>query len=296
MSRIKSKVPLDDTSYIDFETSTFRYYENGTMKNIDLNAEERIILKYLCYKYNSKVYNYNIFEVLRGRPYDAGNDDLQFLSKKIYTLRQKVSNGTRQFIEMPKNGCYCLPLKSSPFEDDYQDDPIRQRNDGFNESDEDNIAFVRKALKNQDCQAFDIISVLAYYCANGPIKELIESRLSDDSNFVLRMILPEPANGENLEKWFIGFNQESMAIFETFESWTKRYSGRFLLHYTNLPIVDRIYINKTEKKMLVEHLSIPKSTNKALRKEYSKDTTQQIYDSFEEQFERIWNEFSYSFK
>lgn len=171
-----------------------------------------------------------------------------------------------------------------------------KRNDGFNESDEDNIAFVRKALENQECQAFDIISVLAYYCAIGRVRELIKSRLSDDSNFVLRMILPDPKNGENLEKWFLGFDKETMAIFKTFESWAKRYPDRFLLHYTDLPIADRMYINKTEKKMLVEHLSIPRSTNQALQEEYNKTTTPQIYDAFEDQFERIWTEFSYSFK
>lgn len=169
-------------------------------------------------------------------------------------------------------------------------------NDGFNESDEYNIAFVRETLKNPDCQALDIISVLAYYCANGRIKELIESRISDDSNFVMRMILPEPKNGENLEKWFLNFNKETMSIFKTFESWAKRYPGRFLLRYTDLPIADRMYINKTENKMLVEHLSIPRSTNQALQEEYNKTTTPQIYDAFEEQFERIWTEFSYSFK
>ena len=171
-----------------------------------------------------------------------------------------------------------------------------KRNDGFNESDENNIAFVRKALENQSCRSLDIISVLAYYCAIGRLRELIKTRLSDDSNFILRMILPNPINGENLEKWFIGFEQESMVIFKTFESWTKRYPGRFLLHYTNLPIADRIYINKFEKRMLVEHLSIPRSTNQALQEEYSKTTTPQIYDAFEDQFERIWTEFSDSFK
>lgn len=171
-----------------------------------------------------------------------------------------------------------------------------KRNDGFNESDEDNIAFVRKALESHECQAFDIISVLAYYCAIGRVRELIKSRLSDDSNFVLRMILPDPKNGENLEKWFLGFDKETMTIFKTFESWAKRYPDRFLLHYTDLPIADRMYINKTEKKMLVEHLSIPRSTNQALQEEYNKTTTPQIYDAFEDQFERIWTEFSYSFK
>ena len=121
-------------------------------------------------------------------------------------------------------------------------------------------------------------------------------RLSDESNFVLRMILPNQTNGKNLEKWFIGFDQESMAIFKTFESWTKRYPGRFLLHYTDLPIVDRMYINKTEAKMLVEHLSIPRSTNQAIQEEYSRATTPQIYNAFEDQFERIWTKFSDSFK
>ena len=171
-----------------------------------------------------------------------------------------------------------------------------KRNDGFNESDEDNIAFVRKALENQECQAFDIISVLAYYCAIGRVSELIKNRLSDDSNFVMRMILPDPKNGEKLEKWFLGFDKETMAIFKTFESWAKRYPDRFLLHYTDLPIADRMYINKTEKKMLVEHLSIPRSTNQALKEEYNKTTTPQIYDAFEDQFERIWTEYSDSFK
>lgn len=171
-----------------------------------------------------------------------------------------------------------------------------KRNDGFKELDEDNIAFIRKALENQACQSLDILSVLAYYCAIGRVKELIKVRLSDESNFVLRMILPNQTNGKNLEKWFIGFDQESMAIFKTFESWTKRYPGRFLLHYTDLPIVDRMYINKTEAKMLVEHLSIPRSTNQAIQEEYSRATTPQIYNAFEDQFERIWTEFSDSFK
>ncbi len=158
--------------------------------------------------------------------------------------------------------------------------------------DSTNISYFSGLLRNKECNEINMISVLAYYCANGTVSKLIKDRLSDDSGFVLKMVLPNPQNVDNLERWYIGFEEAVLNSFKIFESWVEKFPNRFLLHYTDLPISDRMYINRTGKEMLVEHLSIPQDTNLSLQNIYSTSLCPDIYIAFERQFDEIWKEYS----
>lgn len=183
-----------------------------------------------------------------------------------------------------------LSIKGIKYADQVSYDIVKEKIDAF--SDEAKVSFFSSILRNKECVEVNMISLLAYYCAHGAVSRLIKDRLNDDTGFVLKMILPNPENVANLQKWYVGFEEVALNSFKIFESWVKMYPGRFLLHYTDLPIADRMYINKTEMIMLVEHLSIPQDTNLSIQNIYSASTSSDIYNTFEQQFDEIWKNYS----
>jgi len=123
MPRLRSEIYLDDICYIDFDTHTVRCYDKkGEVQNTSLTADECIALKFLCKNYTRRVHSYDIFEAIKGRPFNEAIDDTHDLSSKISRLRKKLrseyDNKYTDYIVNFGRSSFQLPLKESPFEDD----------------------------------------------------------------------------------------------------------------------------------------------------------------------------------
>lgn len=124
MAKLKTKVYLDSdkTSFIDFESHTFRYYnEDGELTNNKLTANQCIALQYLCLNHERSVPRAEIYEFVYGKPFDRDNPvacrDLTLL---ISGLRSKlrIKKGDNSFIISPERLEFQLPLEGSIFEDE----------------------------------------------------------------------------------------------------------------------------------------------------------------------------------
>lgn len=118
MKKLKTRIFLDDTSYIDFESSAFRYYDlDEKLENKDLNANERIALQFLCKNYNRSVNSSEIFEEVYGRPFVKSTDG-RMMTVFMYNLRRKVKKGDFKYIESSSDCSFKLLIKHSPFENE----------------------------------------------------------------------------------------------------------------------------------------------------------------------------------
>lgn len=124
MAKLKTKVYLDSdkTSFIDFESHTFRYYnEDGELINNKLTANQCIALQYLCLNHERSVPRAEIYKFVYGKPFDRDNPDAcRELTKFISDLRSKlrIKNGDNSFIISPERLEFQLPLEGSIFEDE----------------------------------------------------------------------------------------------------------------------------------------------------------------------------------
>lgn len=159
--------------------------------------------------------------------------------------------------------------------------------------DSDYLSFIIEMLKNERCINIGIISVLAFYCVSGEVANLIRNRLYDDSDFTIRLILPNPKNIQALKNWYTNLDSALLAVFNVFQEWNREFPGRFQIHYTDLPITDRMYIDQSNEIMLVDHLSIPEDTNVCTSEIISKNDSSTAYNNNSVRFERIWKEYSY---
>lgn len=115
------KVGLDGSAYINFDEHM--YYFNINKKGIKLSFLEIQILKCLCSAYNTGdgiVENYKIFKFINGYDFDRNKNNMQDITRKISTLRKKITeDGTqhsKEYIESPRNGTFKIILPESPFE------------------------------------------------------------------------------------------------------------------------------------------------------------------------------------
>ncbi len=123
MPRLRRKIYLDDICYIDFDINVLRCYNSkGILKNRNIAPDDRIALKFFCENYKDYVHSYNIFKEIKGKPFEEGIDDPQWISGKIYKLREKMRNQKGvDFIQNFGKNNFQLPLKDSPFEDDEEE-------------------------------------------------------------------------------------------------------------------------------------------------------------------------------
>jgi regulator of replication initiation timing len=120
MPRLRRKIYLDDICYIDFDINVLRCYNSkGILKNRNIAPDDRIALKIFCENYKDYVHSYNIFKEIKGKPFEEGIDDPQWISGKISKLRERMRNQKGEdFIQNFGKNNFQLPLKESPFEDD----------------------------------------------------------------------------------------------------------------------------------------------------------------------------------
>ena len=290
MSGIKSKVYLDDKSYIDFETKSFRYNNNEIMKSRDLNVDELIILKCLCLKYNSVVYNSEIFEFLYEKAYDAENDDMQPLSRIISRLRKKVSKGNGSFIELKKNGCYCLPLKEPPFEVDAQNEantkPLPTTT----------IDFFAQALSNEsELGKVDSIDMAFHlgslWLLDG--KKFMLLRKAIENGIKIRIVVNTLEQVKNIFPHTSQEGQEYLSFDENSHKWEKFMMDNLSLvefHIAKVPLLHRTYIIRNKENdgwANITYYSYGKH-DKSENQSLSFRSKSKEYQRYLEEFNYIW--------
>lgn len=263
------------------------------MKSCNLNADECIILKCLCLKYNSDVYNSEIFEFLYEKTYDAKNDDMQPLSRIISRLRKKVSKGNDSFIELKKNGCYCLSLKESPFEVDEK-----------NESDANQVLlptttidFFAKALSNEselgEVDSIDMAFHLgSLWLLDG--ERVVLLRKAIKNGIKIRIVVNTLDQVESVFPHTSQEGQEYLDFDENAQKWKKFSTDNSNLvefHIAKVPLLHRTYIIRNKDNdgwANITYYSYGKH-DKSENQSLSFRSKSKEYQRYLEEFDYIWD-------
>ncbi|MDE6678587.1 MAG: hypothetical protein K2K02_06055, partial [Ruminococcus sp.] len=155
-----------------------------------------------------------------------------------------------------------------------------------------NREFTQQSLLNKKCNEYWIMSLFANFCTNGEIHAQIEERLQSDANFSMRMLLLNPNQFEYASKMYTNVNISNLHNYKVFEQWKIRFPEKFFLAYTNQPLSNRIYVDVTNGKMLVDHLIVSSSTNYVLSDQLERDLSEDksYFQKYMTQFQTMWNE------
>ena len=257
------------------------------MKYNEINAEGRIILKYLCEQHDKVVTIKEIFNVVNGCEFDSNKDDMHSLSSAISKLRKKITkNGNISYIENPRKGEFRLMLSESPFENTTTEshNEFISTNKFFNEFLNDahkvksiDFAFhagsewLNEKIKILDRVREKNISCRVLINANSDAIELIMSNMRhQDRNYTLI--------AENIQKWY---------------AYGLKYSELFSIKVTHLPLLHRYYHLRTEQKtngiMLLRYYTYNNSDSS---QNYTQifDSNSPYYQLYSKEFEYLWSD------
>ena len=299
MKRIKAKVYLDETSYIDFETNSFRYIDkNGSWDSIDLNVNERIILNFLCRKYNNYVSNTEIFKDYYGREYNVLCDTLEPLTKIISKLRLKIINKSgKNIIVSHKKGIFQLQLKDSPFED------IEKYNIISNEEGNQivpiplaTVDFFETALSNKS-QLGKIKSIdMAFqggsmWLYDGIKYELLTNAI--ENGIDVRIIVNKALEVEPVASHmrlpglkYTGFEENA----RNWNDFMTKYPNKVKVHIAQVPLLRRIYMINGESNKGWANITYYSYGNDILKDQrMCFESTNTIYQLYLNEYNYIWN-------
>ena len=91
---------------------------------------------------------------------------------------------------------------------------------------------------------------------------------------------------------YTNVNISNLHNYKVFEQWKIRFPEKFFLAYTNQPLSNRIYVDVTNGKMLVDHLIVSSSTNYVLSDQLERDLPEDksYFQKYMTQFQTMWNE------
>lgn len=213
----------------------------------------------------------------------------------FYTYSENTELTNYRLILNNKNGDFQTFSKELKFLRSLPDvDTVNDKHTMQYIGDEKNIAFLKSMLLDKEnCKEIWILSLFACYCTFGEIFEIMNQRLKEGS-IKIKFLLLHPDMEKTTFEWYENLQTSLFVNFNIFRQWAEKYPENFELHFTQLPVTNRLYINVSCEKMRVEHLSIPLSTNHImathLDKSYEEDVL--LFEDYISQFEKIWNNYS----
>lgn len=314
--KLKSKVYLDESAYIDFEDNVYYYvdYKTGKMVCNELTSKGIRILRCLCEHYAEEwVSLTEIFEFVKKRElqvkeykYQKGRDDRErrnlgkYISKlsneKIIKSKEGITT-SYLIIDESRNSQYKLEFFASPFEMEEDVEYQSNKEENFNYNSVSALEFFKERLSTPSPYIIKRID-MSFFGGSEWLRNDSRLRLMDDLRDInmeeCRIIINNSSEITDIMQKNMGHpDRPYISIIENIRNWyeyQKKYS-LFKIKVCPIPLLHCYYhIKAEETKKSVMRLHFYTYKNAYIRENYAQifNSTSSYYHLYEEEFSYLW--------